>query len=70
MKEDIKRHADIMRATAAALEILQPFNPEDRLTILVGLAQFSDVGEIMVAQVRGMPDISELMEKVKPKPAG
>ncbi len=70
MSNDVNRHIDIMRATASALEILLPFDQEERLTIIVGLAQFSGVGEIMVAQVRGMPDISELMEKVKPKPAG
>ncbi len=70
MKDDVKRNADIMRATAAALEVLQPFNEEDRLTIVVGLIQFANIGEIMVAQVRGMPDISELMAKVKPKPGG
>ena len=67
MSDEIKRHADILRATLAVLEILAPFNADDRLTIVIGIVRFSDIGEVVVG--RAMPDISGLLEKVKPRPA-
>lgn len=70
MSEDIKRNMDVMRATAQVLEILLPFNPDDRMKIISGAVIFGNCGHVMTAEVREMPDISELLEKVKPRPKG
>jgi hypothetical protein len=67
MTDDIKRNADIMRAASQVLEILAPFNIEDRTTIIVGACMYGGVRAHMVEQ---LPDVSELMAKVKPRSDG
>lgn len=70
MSDDIKRSMDVMRATAQVLEILLPFDPEDRLKVISGAFIFGECGPAMAASIRELPDISELLEKVKPRPKG
>lgn len=66
MAEDIKRNADIMRATAQCLEILTPFTLDERLTILSGVAMFGGIREALMGNV----DITALLAKVKPRASG
>jgi hypothetical protein len=70
MSKDIKRSAEVMRATANILEILMPFDDDGRISIIMGAITFANIGEVLVGKARSMPDVSELLEKVKPKSDG
>ncbi len=67
MVDDMKRSAELLRATAQIMEILLPFSEQERLKLIVSVAAFSVPLEVLGS---GMPDISELLEKVKPQPKG
>lgn len=66
MAEDIKRNADIMRATAQCLEILSPFTSEERIKIVSGLVMFGGVRNHVLVGA----DIDALMANVKPRAPG
>jgi len=70
VSKDIKRSAEVMRATANILEILMPFDDDSRMSIIMGAITFANIGEVLVGKVKSAPDISELLEKVKPKSDG
>lgn len=67
MADDIKRSADIMRATSQVLEVLAPFSVEDRIKIISGAVIF---GEIATTMFEDSPEVRELLKKVKPKASG
>jgi hypothetical protein len=67
MSEDLKRAADIMRATSQVLEIMAPFSVEDRIKIFSGAVVFSGVATVIIDE---SPEVTELMKKVKPKASG
>lgn len=64
MADDIKRQADMMRATSQVLEIMAPFTPEERLNIIAGAALFGGVGDLIFDTAS--PAVKELLKKVKP----
>jgi hypothetical protein len=70
MSDELRRNAAILKATLDALTILEPLSPDDRMTVLMGVVKFGGIREVVIAEIArvSIPDISELLEKVKPKP--
>lgn len=64
MADDIKRQADMMRATSDVLAILVPFSPQERLNIIAGAALFGGVRDLLFDTAS--PAVKELLKKVKP----
>jgi hypothetical protein len=68
MSNDHKRDVDILRATANVVEILIAFpDEESRMQIIVG-AFVMGIGKAWL--VKEVPEINELLKRVKPQAGG
>ncbi len=59
MSDDMKRHADMFRAMAQMVEILAPFNEDDRLKAIIATASFCVSREYLL---KSIPAVDELIE--------
>ena len=69
-QEDVKRNADLMRATLNVVEVILPFSPADRLRILASAVVMGGCKAILLADmedaVKRDPAIKDLLNKIRP----
>ena len=63
MADDIKRSADIMRATAQILEIMQPFSVGDRIKLISGAVVFGGLEEYLMKSAS--PEVRDLLRRME-----
>lgn len=63
---DLKRKADSIRAAGTIVEILAPFEPEERLDIILGAFVASGCAESFMLRSKSK-EVENLINKMKPR---
>lgn len=68
MSIDVKRNLDIMRATVAIVEVVAPFDPRERLSILAAAVVMAGCKEILYEEAT-RDVVGDILGKMRsPKP--